>query len=318
MDDALERGRHEDVDVQLEQLGVGDGVRAGEADDGVRTALEVLEQRGRVQPPGVVDAALPVRHRHHEAAGVVQELRRQAADLAEALHGDRGAAVVHTGLAQRGEGGVHDAAAGRAATPLGAADADRLAGDDAGHRVALVGAERVHHPGHRLLVRADVRGRDVLLRADDRHDLAGVATGHPLELVAAEQPRVDGHAALRAAVRDADERALPRHPHREGADLVHVRVGVEADAALGRAAGEVVLHAVALEDLQRAVVAPQRDRDLHRPAGRREHLVHALVEAELLDRLVELVQRAVERGHACGHARSSLDPARSPLTGQRG
>jgi hypothetical protein len=31
-----------------------------------------------------------------------------------------------------------------------------------------------------------------------------------------------------------------------------------------------------------------------------------VVEAELLDRLAELEQRAVERGHACGHAESSL------------
>ena len=53
------------------------------------------------------------------------------------------------------------------------------------------------------------------------------------------------------------------------------------------------------------VVTAQRDGHLHGPARGGEHLVQAGVEAELLDRLVELVQRAVERGHACGHAKGS-------------
>ena len=33
---------------------------------------------------------------------------------------------------------------------------------------------------------------------------------------------IDDDAALAAAVRDADDRALPGHPHREGLDLVEV------------------------------------------------------------------------------------------------
>ena len=36
----------------------------------------------------------------------------------------------------------------------------------------------VHHPGHGLFVGADVRGGDVVLRTDQRHDLGGVAPGH--------------------------------------------------------------------------------------------------------------------------------------------
>jgi len=74
---------------------------------------------------------------------------------------------------------------------------------------------------------------------------------------------------------------------------------VEPDAAFGRPAREVVLHAVAREHLQGAVVASQRDRDLHRPPRGRQQVVQTVVEPELLHRLRELVQRAVEGGHAC-------------------
>ena len=51
--------------------------------------------------------------------------------------------------------------------------------------------------------------------------------------------------------RDVDDGALPRHPHREGAHRVEGLLGVEADAALARSAGVVVLDAEAAEDLQR-------------------------------------------------------------------
>ena len=84
-----------------------------------------------------------------------------------------------------------------------------------------------------------------LLGADDDADLGRVPTGQALELLERELLGVDDDAALAAAVRDADDRALPGHPHREGLDLVEADVLVVADAALGRAAAQVVLDAVA-------------------------------------------------------------------------
>ena len=75
-----------------------------------------------------------------------------------------------------------------------------------------------------------------------------------LQLVRRELVAGAVDAALRAAVRDADDRGLPRHQHRQRAHLVQVDVGVVAQAALVRAAGAVVLHAVPLEDVDLAVV----------------------------------------------------------------
>ena len=66
-----------------------------------------------------------------------------------------------------------------------AADRDRLAGDDLRDGVADLHRVRVHHPGHRLLVRRHVRRGNVLLRADDRQQLGGEAARDRLQLVAA-------------------------------------------------------------------------------------------------------------------------------------
>ena len=65
-----------------------------------------------------------------------------------------------------------DAAAGRGlVAALGAAEADRLAGDDARDRVPDVHRVGVHHPGHDLGVGVHVRRGDVALRADEHLDL---------------------------------------------------------------------------------------------------------------------------------------------------
>ena len=67
-----------------------------------------------------------------------------------------------------------------------------------------------------------------------------------------------------------------------------------AEAALGRAAREVVLHAVAVEDAERAVV--HLDGEVHGKlalAGA-QHLAHALVEVQALGRGVELGERRRE------------------------
>ena len=197
----------------------------------------------------------------------VEEAGGIPADLAEALHRRGGTVDADPARPQRRERNVHDASRRGGGAAERTSEADRLAGGDAEDRVALLHRVGVHHPGHGLLVGADVGGGDVVRGADQRADLAGVAAGHPLELGGAVTTRVDADAALGAAVGHVEQGALPRHPHREGAYLVEGDVGRVAKAALGRSAGEVVLHAVADEQLDLAAVAAQRDADGHFATG---------------------------------------------------
>ena len=92
-----------------------------------------------------------------------------------------------------------------------------------------------------------------------------------------------------------DDRALPGHPHREGLDLVERDVLVVADAALGRAAAEVVLDAIAGEDLDRPVVHVDREVAGELTAGLAQHEAHARVETQALGGEVELLLRDLPR-----------------------
>ena len=197
---------------------------------------------------------------------------------------------------------VHDAARGGRGPAERAAEADRLAGHDAQDGVAGVHRVGVHHPGHGLLVGADVGRGDVVRGTDERHDLRGVAAGDPLEFGLRVVARIDDHSALGAAVGDVEQRAFPRHPHGQRADLVEVDVRAVAQAALGRPAGVVVLHPVAGDDLHAAVVAAQRDADGQLATRGGEQVVHALVVAEHLDGVGELRAGVVQRGsrRRCG------------------
>ena len=119
--------------------------------------------------------------------------------------------------------------------------------------IMLIGVE---HPGHDLRIGAGVGGGDVVHRADDRHDLAGIAAGEAFLFAHRQFSRIADDAAFRAAVGQIDQGVLPGLEHGQRHDFVHVDGGVIANAALERAAGVVVLGAIAGEDLDAAVVHP--------------------------------------------------------------
>ena len=82
--------------------------------------------------------------------------------------------------------------------------------------------------------------------------------------------------------------ALPAHPHRQRAHLVEGHVLVVADAALARPAADVVLDAVAGEDLHVAVVHRDREIDGELALRDAQHAAHPVVEVELVRGVVEL------------------------------
>jgi len=189
-----------------------------------------------------------------------------------------------------------DACAGRLVPEDRPADRDRLSGHDLGHCVAALHRVRVHHPRHRLLVRRHVWRRDVLLWPDDREQLGGEPARQALELSERECARIAANAALRPAVRQAEEGALPGHPHRERGALSEGHLRVVADSALRRAHDAGVLDAVAGEDDPSAVVHAHRDADDGRALGVSEPLGDVIGNVRDRDRLIELRDRhAVKR-----------------------
>src|SRR4029078_191895 len=100
---------------------------------------------------------------------------------------------------------------------------------------------------------------------------------------------------LRAAERDIDESALPRHPHRECTDVVEIRRGVVAEPALRRSARHVVLDPVAGEYLDRTVV--ELDGGVPGPLRRRAARDRAKLRCEL-----QMVGSEVELGERGGES----------------
>ena len=84
---ALERGEHQDVDVERRTALVGDRARAGRAGDGA--VLRKLPREVRdVEAVRVVGAAADVGDRDDPRAALVEQAGGGLADVAEALHGD--------------------------------------------------------------------------------------------------------------------------------------------------------------------------------------------------------------------------------------
>ena len=222
VDDTLDGGGHQQVDVDLEQIGVADlpGSREAEHRAG---AIQVFFQRGHVKTAHRGYAAVLVGDGHHAHARVVEETGRVPAHLAEPLHGGGGRLGADAPRRQRGQRHVHHAARGGGAAAQRATKGDRLSGAHAQYGVAALHRVGVHQPRHGLLVGADVGRGDIVFGTDQRADLTGVAAGHALELGGAVLTRVDADAALGPAVRNVEQRAFPRHPHGQRPDLVERR-----------------------------------------------------------------------------------------------
>ena len=192
---------------------------------------------------------------------------------------------------------VDQAAAGGFPASQGPAQHDRLAGDDARHRVARLLAVRIHDPGHDLLVGAHVGGGDVLIRSDDVDDFRRKAAGEALKLAAGQVGRVDPDAALGAAEGQVDQRAFPGHPHGQGGDLPQVHVLVVTDAALGRTHGEQVLHPVTEDVLHEMVFVPAKgERHDMGPLGKEQPFPDVLVQSHDLRGLQKLLLCQFEHG----------------------
>ncbi len=236
--------------------------------------------------------------------------RRDRADVAEALDDDARALGVDSEPRHLVERDDRDAAAGRFDAPARAADLERLAGDDARRVLAHVHRVGVHDPRHVLRRRVDVGRGHVFVGPDHFDQLGGVAARDPFDLRHRERRRIAGDAALSAAERQVDDSALPGHPEGQRGHLVERDAGMEADAALGRAAREVVLHAIARVHLDAAVVALERDREDDLPRGMGEDRLDPGVEVEQRRSLVEVGDCVAEnadfarRGrtrYGCGH-----------------
>ncbi len=315
-DGLLQGGGDQDVALQLQDLLVGQGIRSREAHHAPGLGL-VETDRLRVQPVGVEDGAPGVADGHDGGALlIVEEAGRVVPHVPVALDGDGGRAEVHLQALGGLPGGVHDPPGRGLLPPLGPPNDQGLPRHHAGHGVSLVHAEGVHDPGHDLGVGVDVRGGDVLLRTDDDGDLRGEAARQALQLPRAHLLGVADDAPLGPAVGQADDGALPGHPGGQGPHLVQGDVGVVPDAPLEGAEGLVVLHAVAGEDADGAVVHLYGEVHGELPARQLQYGQQARVQLEAPSHGVDLDTGNVERAQprSLGHLHHSVSGGNSPCS----
>ena len=196
----------------------------------------------------------------HLGAELLHDPGCPRADVAEALDDEARVGRAHAEVRRRLAKHVDAAAARGRLAAVGPLEGDRLAGEIAGvwpwslpyssiiqaitWALVLTSGAGMSRVGPRIFSTLSMNERVIF------------CTLGALELVGGA---VD--AALGAAERDAGDGGLPGHQRGQRADLVDVDLGVEADAALVRAPGAVVLDAVAGEDVDLAV--GELDRDLH-------------------------------------------------------
>ena len=188
----------------------------------------------------------------------MKKLCRYAAHIAHALY--RYCSTCHrdTHLAEQIPDRKHYTATSRLAAAENTTQANRLASDHAKHAMSLEHAVRIHHPGHNLTVRAYIRCRDILLRANKRRNLCNVLCGQTVQFSLAHLSRIADNAAFTATIRNVDDSALKGHPSRQRLHFVVVHRGMETHAALRRAAYGRMLDAKTFKHTNRAIIHDYR------------------------------------------------------------
>ena len=144
----------------------------------------------------------------------------------------------------------------------GAPHPHRLAGDESRTSLAARRLVFIEHPQHVLGAGHHFRRRHIHVGAEFMGKLSDPGPAEPLLFAQAEKMRVADDPAAAAAEGEADQGALPSHPHGQGPDGVDRFLRMEADAALGGSPRIVVDDAKSTEDTDPPVIHPQRDEEL--------------------------------------------------------
>jgi hypothetical protein len=167
-----------------------------------------------------------------------------------------------------------------------------------GRAEAVVLGVLVHDPGHFLRARAHVGRGDVAVGPDDVVQFVDKLAGDPLEFAPAERERIDGDASFGAAVGQIDHGRFPGHQRCQRAHFVEIDLRMKPQPPLHRPPRIVVLHAVADERSQLAVVHLDRDLDLHLALGHQQQAAHIVAEVHVIGGPIEIHLRGVESAHA--------------------
>ena len=130
---------------------------------------------------------------------------------------------------------------------------------------------RVHDPSHGLFVRIHVRRRHIFFRPDEVEQLRGIAASHSFELTHRHLLRITNDSSLCSTKRNIDHSTFPGHPRCQRSNLVDIHIWRVANSSLCRATREVVLHAIAFEDLNPARIHSRGNIDFEFPVGYAHH-----------------------------------------------
>jgi hypothetical protein len=182
-------------------------------------------QLGDVEPYRRVQPARHVRDGDDRCAECAQLHGGHAADVAEPWTTQRWSGKRPAEAVAGARDHHHNARSGRLLSEDRAADRDGLAGDDLRDRIArCIEYVSIIHAIVCSFVAMSGAGMSSL-RPDERQELGGETSRETLELPLGQGVRVAADPALRATVGKPEERALPRHPHRERGALAERHLG---------------------------------------------------------------------------------------------
>src|SRR5688572_25981625 len=238
---------------------------------------------------------MDVRYCYNLVTGFIEQLSTDSTNVSRSLNHYTGLSRCHLEALYGFVDNKKYAAARRFTPARRAAEVDGLSSDHSRDGMTSVHRVSVHDPGHGLLVGIHVRSRHVLFWSNEVDQLCGITPRHPLELTHRHDLWIADDSALGAAEGHIHDRALPRHPRREGSHLVEIYVGCISDPALRWTTREVMLHPITLKHLNATGVHLRRYVDFQLAVGHSQHGIEVRIEIQQLCGAIESRHHRLKR-----------------------
>ncbi len=240
----------------------------------------VFQQRFDIEAIFIVDATMNVGDANNFAATLMQQLGRNAANIAASLNYNPCALQLHSEKLGGSLHHDHDSASGSLTPSFGSAETHRLSSNNRSYGASGVHAVCIHDPGHHLFIRVDVRRRNVFLGTENFKHLCCITASNLFQLFFRHNGRITFNPPFCATERNIDNRALHRHPRRKSADFVQIHIRGKTDAPFCGTSRNAVLDTITGEDFKPSVIHLNGQIDGYLTNGVADNLVQTAIDIQ--------------------------------------
>ena len=211
-------------------------------------------------------------------------LGRRSTNITETLNNNFSPAKIHSNRLSCFLSRDNNTSTSRFNSPKRTTQIHWLSGHTSRNGVTLLHGNGIHDPRHNLAIGTNVWCWDIRSFTQNDANFGRISSGELLNFAQTQLFSIDFNRALSSTIRNINNGALPRHPHRKRCSFMNVNINVIPNPTLRWSSRRVVLDSITLEAHNLTIVHNNWEID-HQLAHRmRQHLMQSRIKIKIVCR----------------------------------